>query len=93
MFATNSPRGTFGGLLGRVAAGGHERAAGDVARADLQPDGHAALDPLPVLVAAAEVAVVDAHADRLAVVLLRGELGLERLAVRQHLRAFSSSLR
>ena len=50
-----------------VAAADGDLAALEIARAELDPQGHAFLDPFPVLHAAAEIALVDVHFERRAV--------------------------
>ena len=54
-------------LLAGIAAGSEDRMGGHVARADLDADWDALLNPTPDLIAAADVAIIDRH-DNLAVV-------------------------
>ncbi len=80
-------------LVRAVAAGERDAPLLQIARADFDPHGDPFLDPLPVLDAAAEVALVHLHDDRLAVKRLRaqflrqlfsgGEDGLARLGLRR----------
>ena len=85
-------RGRFGGealerqrlpLARRLIAARHRHHAGvEVARADLDADGHAALDVVPVLLAAAQVTVVDLDAQRFIGIARIRQLALQRVAQR-----------
>src|SRR5947207_2947449 len=78
-------RARAGLLLRALVAAAHEgRVLFEVARADLEADRHALLDPLPRFVAAAHVATIEMHTHWRTRVDLRLELGLQRLAVRHH---------
>ena len=56
----------------------------DVARADLDADGHALFHPLPLLHAAVEIAGIDMDADRVALEMLVAEGFCECLAGVEH---------
>jgi hypothetical protein len=69
-------------VLGRlVAAADEDRVLVDVARPDLEAQRHALLDPLPDLVAAAQIAIVEFDPQRAPGELLLPQLGLEGVAV------------
>src|SRR5690606_23774866 len=57
-----------------IAPTGEDRILLDIARADLEPDGHAFLDPVPDLLPAALIALVDNDIDRPVREALRAQL-------------------
>ena len=83
-------RGRFGGevlawqrlpLARRLIAARHRHHAGvEIARPDLDTDGHAALDMVPVLLAPAQVTVVDLHTQRFIGIAGIRQLALQRVA-------------
>src|SRR5690606_3066537 len=71
-------------LLARVTAGNKDGVAGDVPRANFDAKRHPLLDPLPVLLATTQVAIVEDDLKRPAIPLHGLELFAQALAMLKH---------